>query len=74
MGRELRGARAGIIGYGHIGRRLAQLLLALGMQVVISDPQARPDDARIEALPLDELLARSDFVICLAPRYPRPRT
>jgi D-3-phosphoglycerate dehydrogenase len=70
MGRELRGARAGIIGYGHIGRRLADMLLALGMRVGISDPQARPDDAGIEALPLDLLLAQSDFVVCLAPALP----
>ena len=70
MGRELRGARAGIIGYGHIGRRLADTLLGLGMHVVISDPQARPEDPRIEALPLDTLLAQSDFVICLAPALP----
>lgn len=70
MGRELRGARAGIVGYGHIGRRLAEMLLALGLHVAVSDPQARPDDARIKALPLDELLARSDFVICLAPALP----
>jgi len=70
MGRELCGSSAGIIGYGHIGRRLAQMLLALGLRVAISDPQARPDDAHIEALPLDELLARSDFVICLAPALP----
>ena len=70
MGRELRGARAGIIGYGHIGRRLADMLLGLGMQVAIGDPHTRPDDARIEALPLDALLAQSDFVICLAPALP----
>ena len=70
MGRELRGARAGIIGYGHIGRRLADMLLGLGMHVAISDPQARPEDPRIQALPLDTLLAQSDFVICLAPALP----
>ena len=70
MGRELRGSRAGIIGYGHIGRRLAEMLLALGMHVAISDPQALPDDARIEALQLDALLAQSDFVVCLAPALP----
>ena len=70
MGRELRGARAGIIGYGHIGRRLADMLLGLGMHVAISDPQARPEDPSIQALPLDTLLAQSDFVICLAPALP----
>ena len=70
MGRELRGARAGIVGYGHIGRRLADTLLGLGMHVAINDPQARPEDPRIQALPLDTLLAQSDFVICLAPALP----
>jgi D-3-phosphoglycerate dehydrogenase / 2-oxoglutarate reductase len=70
MGRELRGTRAGIVGYGHIGRRLAEMLLGLGLHVAISDPQARPDDVRIETLPLDALLAQSDFVICLAPALP----
>jgi D-3-phosphoglycerate dehydrogenase / 2-oxoglutarate reductase len=70
MGRELRGSRVGIIGYGHIGRRLGELALALGMHVAISDPHARSDDTRIEMLPLDELLERSDFVVCLAPALP----
>lgn len=70
MGRELRGSRVGIIGYGHIGRRLGEMGLALGMQVAISDPSSTPDDARIDALPLGTLLARSDFVVCLAPALP----
>jgi len=70
MGRELRGSTLGIIGYGHIGRRLGELALALGMQVATADPLAQPDDARIKLLPLDALLAQSDFVICLAPALP----
>jgi D-3-phosphoglycerate dehydrogenase / 2-oxoglutarate reductase len=70
MGRELRGSRLGIIGYGHIGRHLADMALALGMDVAISDPSSRPDDARIDTLPLDALLERSDCVVCLAPALP----
>ena len=70
MGRELRGSMAGIIGYGNIGRRLADMLLALGLRVAIHDPQVQPADARIEAMGLDTLLERSDFVICLAPALP----
>ena len=70
MGRELCGSTAGIIGYGHIGRRLADMLLALGLRVAIHDPQVQPADARIEAMGLDTLLERSDFVICLAPALP----
>lgn len=67
VGRQLRGSRLGIIGYGTIGRTLAALGLALGMQVAVADPYTRIDDARLEPLPLDELLAVSDFVVCLAP-------
>jgi D-3-phosphoglycerate dehydrogenase len=70
MGRELRASRVGIIGYGHIGQRLGEMALALGMHVSISDPNTRSDDARIEALPLDVLLARNDFIVCLAPALP----
>jgi len=70
MGRELRGSRLGIIGYGHIGRRLGELALGLSMHVAVSDPGTRPDDARIDALPLNAMLERSDFVVCLAPALP----
>jgi len=66
MGRQLSGASAGIIGYGAIGRALAPILTALGMRVMIADPYATVEDARFEQLPLESLLARSDYVICLA--------
>ena len=67
MGRELRGATLGVIGYGAIGQRLAQLGLALEMRVLVADPYARVEQPSIEQLPLEELLAASDFVACLAP-------
>lgn len=67
MGRELRGARLGVIGYGHIGRYLCPLALALGMQVVVADPFSRVDQPGIAQVELDELLASADYVVCLAP-------
>ena len=66
MGWQLSGSRIGIIGYGSIGRYLARLAKALGMQVLVADPFATPDDAAIQHMPLDDLLARSDYVVCLA--------
>ena len=66
QGRQLSGATLGLIGYGRIARRLAQIALALGMRVLTHDPHAAPDDARITAAPLPELLAGADFVVCLA--------
>jgi D-3-phosphoglycerate dehydrogenase len=66
VGRQLAGSTVGIIGYGRISRDLAPVLAAVGMTVLISDPYAQIDDRRFLKLPLEELLARSDYVICLA--------
>jgi D-3-phosphoglycerate dehydrogenase len=65
MGRQLAGSALGIIGYGAIGRYLAPLGLALGMRVLVADPHAAPEDARLEHAPLERLLAESDVVVCL---------
>jgi D-3-phosphoglycerate dehydrogenase len=66
VGRQLGGSTIGIIGYGRISRALAPLLLAIGVKVLVSDPYAQIDDQRLVKLPLEELLERSDSVICLA--------
>ncbi|MDP9895528.1 D-3-phosphoglycerate dehydrogenase [Variovorax boronicumulans] len=67
MGRELRGSTLGVIGYGQISRYLCDVGLALGMHIVVHDPYASIDRAGLEQVALDALLARSDFVVCLAP-------
>ncbi|WP_244829841.1 hydroxyacid dehydrogenase [Caballeronia sp. TF1N1] len=67
MGRELRGSVLGVIGYGQISRYLCELALAFGMRVVVSDPHAKIDDARLSQSDLPALLAAADFVVCLAP-------
>lgn len=66
MGRQLRGATLGVIGYGQIGRYLCELGLAMGMRVLVSDPHARMEHAALVQLALPDLLAQSDFVACLA--------
>jgi D-3-phosphoglycerate dehydrogenase / 2-oxoglutarate reductase len=66
MGRQLAGSRLGIIGYGSIGRHLAPIGIALGMEVLVTDPFATVSDARIKHLPPEQLLERSDYVVCLA--------
>ncbi|MDP9991227.1 D-3-phosphoglycerate dehydrogenase [Variovorax boronicumulans] len=67
MGRELRGSTLGVIGYGQISRYLCDLALALGMHIVVYDPHASIERPGLEQVALDALLARSDFVVCLAP-------
>ena len=66
MGRELRGATLGIVGYGLIGRRVAEIGVALGMRVLVSDPHARATDPALQQVGLAALLAQSDHVVCLA--------
>jgi len=66
MGRQLAGSRLGIIGYGSIGRYLADIAKVLGMEILIADPFATVSEQGLQHVPLDDLLARSDFVVCLA--------
>ena len=66
MGRQLASSRLGIIGYGSIGRYLAEIAGVLGMEVLIADPFASVSEQNFQHVPLDDLLVRSDFVVCLA--------
>ena len=66
MGRELRGSTLGIIGYGYIGRYVAELGLAMGMRVLVHDPFVQPDNPALPAVPLTRLLQEADHVVCLA--------
>jgi len=65
MGRQIAGSTVGVIGYGSIGRRLAEILMALGARVLVSDPYASVG-AGPEQVEMAALLARSDYVVCLA--------
>jgi D-3-phosphoglycerate dehydrogenase len=60
--RDARGATLGIVGFGRIGRELADLGRALGMQVLAHDPLV--DDA---TTPLDALFENADVVSLHAP-------
>jgi D-3-phosphoglycerate dehydrogenase len=66
MGRQLAGSRIGIIGYGSIGRYLAEVAKVLRMEVLVSDPFATVGDGAVRQVSLDELLSASDYVVCLA--------
>lgn len=59
--------RAGVLGFGRIGRRTAKLLLGLGFRVCAHDPVAPVDLAGVEDVPLERLLAESDLVSLHAP-------
>lgn len=66
MGRQLAGATAGVIGYGPLGRRVCELLLALDMRVLVHDPYVEIDQSGLCQTGLDALLENADFVLPLA--------
>ncbi len=64
-GVELADKTLGVIGFGRIGRLVAQRAAAFGMRLVAYDPYLSPDRARqlhVELLDLDDLLAQADFI------------
>ncbi len=63
---ELAGKTIGIVGYGAIGRRVAQIAKAFGMAVLVYT--RRPcGDPTVEQVPLDDLLSRADIVTLHCP-------
>ncbi len=67
MGKELRGATLGVVGYGHIGRQVCTLAQAFGMQVLVHDPHVQTAEAGVSLVLWTRLLSDSDHVVCLAP-------
>jgi len=64
-GVSLRGKTVGLVGFGAIGREVASRLRAFDCRMVVADPCVGPDCADtygVQLVPLDELLALSDFV------------
>lgn len=69
-GAELNGAVAGIIGLGAVGRRVAELYNAFGMNVIGYDPFVIPsqaNDFNVTWTELDFLLENADFLTLHAP-------
>ena len=61
-GRELSGRTVGIVGFGSVGRDLAQLVRAFGCPVLAHDVRPFDPESGVEPADLDDLLARSDVV------------
>jgi glycerate dehydrogenase len=59
--RDLAGSRLGIVGYGALGRRVAQIGRAFGMEIAVTS-RSPVLDADVLALPLAQLLATADVV------------
>ncbi|MDD4310929.1 MAG: 2-hydroxyacid dehydrogenase [Eubacteriales bacterium] len=68
VGRELRGHTVGVIGYGAIGSRAAELFHAFGCKVLAYSRHPKNDvPAYVTYVPLEKLLAESDVVTLHCP-------
>ncbi|MBS0246710.1 MAG: hydroxyacid dehydrogenase [Proteobacteria bacterium] len=65
MGRQLSGATLGILGYGAIGEHLARIGVVLGMKVMVADPFKTATEPGVSQASFEDVLAQSDFVVCL---------
>ena len=61
-GVELEGKRLGLVGFGGIGRQVAQLVRGFGMDVCYYDPYPVQGQEPARPVGLDELLSTSDFI------------
>lgn len=66
------GKRMGILGYGHIGRRCAQIASALNMKVTVHT-RTRPDDKVELAATVADLAKVSDYLLVACPETPETR-
>ncbi|HOJ80808.1 MAG TPA: phosphoglycerate dehydrogenase [Clostridiales bacterium] len=69
-GSELRGKTLGLVGFGMIARRLAELLRAFNMRIIACDPWPDRGEAErlgVELVTLQQLLQESDIISLHAP-------
>jgi glycerate dehydrogenase len=65
---ELDGLTLGVVGFGAIGRRVAEIARALGMRVAASGASRRADDpVWLERVPLDQLFREADVLTLHCP-------
>jgi len=70
---ELKGKKLGIVGYGNIGRRVAEIARGFGMEILIA---ARPEDSASvisHRVPINDLLRQADIVSLHCPLTPETR-
>jgi phosphoglycerate dehydrogenase-like enzyme len=73
---ELTGQTVGLIGLGHIGRRLIDLLKPFNCSILVHDPYAPKELALamgVQLTSLDQVMARPGVVVCAAPLTPKTK-
>ena len=64
---ELKGKKLGIIGYGNIGRAVAEMARGLGLEVLISARPGSAEPVRSGRLPLAKLFRQADVITLHCP-------
>jgi phosphoglycerate dehydrogenase-like enzyme len=70
QGRQLTGSTVGVIGCGHVGKSVVRMLRPFDCRLLVHDVRDYPEFYRehsVEAVALDELLARADIVTLHVP-------
>lgn len=70
MGSLLAGKNVGIVGFGRIGRKVAELVSAFGANVLVHDVAPIPPDKKVRQMELSDLLTESDIVTLHTPYGP----
>lgn len=73
---EVRGKTVGIVGFGRIGMRLAELLKAFGCDLIVYDPYVSEEKAQqrgVKKVELDQLLRDSDIISLHFPSTPQTK-
>jgi D-3-phosphoglycerate dehydrogenase len=71
--RRIEGQTLGIVGLGNIGRKLAEKALGIGLSVIATSRSGKSAMSGVTIVPLDELLAASDYVSLHVPATPQTR-
>jgi phosphoglycerate dehydrogenase-like enzyme len=66
-GVALRGRTLGLIGVGNVGRDFCVLAEPFAVRLIATDPYVDDPPPGVDLVGLDELLTRSDVVVCLCP-------
>jgi D-3-phosphoglycerate dehydrogenase len=72
---RISGKTLGILGFGRVGRRVAELCSGFGLPILVYDPYIAPDSlpSGVKAVSLDKAAAESDFLCVTAILTPETR-
>lgn len=71
--RRMSALTVGLLGYGRIGHRVAEIMQAVGCSVLVSDPYLKPESVPYRLVSTDVLFAEADIVSVHCPLTPETR-